>query len=272
MGLKDIKGKIKMKKGNEKVNSKIDKDTIELILRLYEIEKKVIESGDIDSIIDLADFEGTLGFNVDRLQTVIIDIAKKNDNADPLYRFAKDVKGANVTVLEDSLMDVCRWTKDYQKLYEFARDVKGANIEKLEDEFLGICCYSILNPPLKEIVPKVRHTEKKQLLCMDHIVFYYFYKFARDVKGANIEKIKEKFTTFYYGNPMENADLNLFTRDIKGVNKEKMQKNIDEHRRKRAKIEEERAKIEEEAKEEAKREEEMQRQEASFDKDQDLTL
>ena len=272
MGLKDIKGKIKMKKGNEKDNSKIDKDTIELILRLYEIEKEVIESGDIDSIIDLADFEGTLGYNVDRLQTVIIDIAKKNDNADPLYRFAKDVKGANVTVLEDSLMDVCRWTKDYQKLYEFARDVKGANIEKLEDEFLGICCYSILNPPLKEIVPKVRHTEKKQLLCMDHIVFYYFYKFARDVKGANIEKIKEKFTTFYYGNPMENADLNLFTnanlnfitRDIKGVNKEKMQKSIDKHRRERDKREE--------AKIEAKREEEMQRQEASFDKDQDLTL
>ena len=43
MGLKDIKGKIKMKKGNEKVNSKIDKDTIELILRLYEIEKEVID-------------------------------------------------------------------------------------------------------------------------------------------------------------------------------------------------------------------------------------
>ena len=100
------------------------------------------------------------GVNVERLQKIVVNFVECEDNDYYLISsFAKKVKGANFDSLQDVILN-CYSPKD---IYEFAiENNKKANIELLQ----------------------------KRLIKLDDAE--HMFKFARDVKGADVDKLYDK--------------------------------------------------------------------------------
>ena len=108
----------------------------------------------------------------------------KTENADCIYNFAKDIKGANIEKLENAIIA----TQNVGYIYDFARDVEGANIEKLENAIIETKDAEYIYNFAKNV--KGANIEKLENAIIETNDAMYIYQFARDVKGANIEKLE----------------------------------------------------------------------------------
>lgn len=117
----------------------------------------IVKTAKADNMPTLIEFAKEFNDKIDikPLQEAVIKV----EDADGIYRFAQDIKGADIKSLQEALIK----TKSLSYMYGFARDVKGADIKTLQDEIL-----------------KSREDR-------------YIISFAQDVKGADLKEIEDYY-------------------------------------------------------------------------------
>ena len=152
---------------------------------------KVIETKDAEYIYNFA--TNVKGANIEKLENAIIETVTKNvehiyeGEVEYIIYFAINVNGANIEKLENAIIEL----KNARDIYKFAIAVKGANIEKLENAII--------------------ETKNVEDICI----------FARDVKGANIEKLENAIIATNLVKFMQE-----FAKNVKGANIKKLENAI----------------------------------------------
>ncbi len=189
---------------NKKIQNLIEKDFQKFI--------KLVELGVIDKeaacnnviAINNAQYiycfaENIKGANIKKLEDAII----ATNNAEYICYFAWGIKGANIAKLEDAIIK----TEDYYYIYLFANNVKGANIDRLYYVLSKINKFVLISHQLnktKDILLKklnqVSITVKEEInkKCDSNIDDYtYLIKLLDEKKYDEIKENKEKFANLF---------------------------------------------------------------------------
>ena len=140
------------------------------------LENAIIATGDAEYIYLFA--RDVKGANISKLEDAII----ATDDAEYIFYFARDIEGANISKLEDAIIA----TNNIEYIFYFARDIKGANIEKLENVIIADGDFEFIYYFAKEVEGATISKLEDAIIATGNAE--YIYKFARDIKGANKEK------------------------------------------------------------------------------------
>ena len=169
------------------------------------LENAIIATGDAEYIYLFA--RDVKGANISKLEDAII----ATDDAEYIFYFARDIESANIKKLENAILA----SSDAEYIYLFARDVKGANISKLEDAIIATNNIEYIFYFARDI--KGANIEKLENVIIADGDFEFIYYFAKEVEGATISKLEDAIIAT--GNAKY---IYKFARDIKGANKEKL--------------------------------------------------
>ena len=197
------------KKINALINS-LDVETFAVIVstffRLYENKCETITLQKEDNIASLKEYICNVGI------PTFEDAVLKTGNAEDIYKFASNIKGANISELEDAIIK----TGDAVEIYVFARNIKGANISKLEDAIIktenagaiyDFAC-NIEGANISKLEDAIIKTGNAR----------FIYRFANNIEGANISKLEDAI--------IKTGDAEFiyhFAKEIEGANISKIE-------------------------------------------------